>query len=413
MDGAHPAEVRVTYCWVNPDGTCGTSVEAINPCWPRHRGDHPQLPELSHKAEITTIHKPWSLFNKIETVNNRILNLQPPHFLDRKPDTLDKLVHWKASMFRAFLFHFAITVLYGLLHSDYFDHFVLFVSGVSLLNSSSVSRQDIQTASLLLSSFVENFEVLYGKRHMCHNVHMLLHLGESVQYLAPLWATSCFPFENMNGKLVQLVHGTRHAGLQISANLSMVTRLPLMIHNLENVDVKQYCKRLRYKWMQLKVSCKIGENIFCIGNFKPLSLTDHWMLAEISQVTLQPCLESIQVFHRLYKDGFIFVSINYRKSQRDSSFVKYDCRNSVELGNIVSFVRISETNTNHYAVIKRLESSLPFHSDVHPVRHLHEIHTPHVGIDVVPVTSLLTVLFNVEVSGVLYVSEPLNSFESE
>ncbi|KAK3924508.1 UTP--glucose-1-phosphate uridylyltransferase [Frankliniella fusca] len=38
MDGAHPAEVRVTYCWVNPDGTCGTSVEAINPCWPRHRG---------------------------------------------------------------------------------------------------------------------------------------------------------------------------------------------------------------------------------------------------------------------------------------------------------------------------------------------------------------------------------------
>ncbi|KAK3913082.1 Neurexin-3b [Frankliniella fusca] len=67
MDGAHPAEVRVTYCWVNPDGTCGTSVEAINPCWPRHRGDVlvslfrypcsqsiPQLPELTHKAEITT-----------------------------------------------------------------------------------------------------------------------------------------------------------------------------------------------------------------------------------------------------------------------------------------------------------------------------------------------------------------------
>ncbi|KAK3908840.1 Ribonuclease HII [Frankliniella fusca] len=44
MDGAHPAEVRVTYCWVNPDGTCGTSVEST-----------PQLPELTHKAEITTV----------------------------------------------------------------------------------------------------------------------------------------------------------------------------------------------------------------------------------------------------------------------------------------------------------------------------------------------------------------------
>ncbi|KAK3910812.1 putative RNA 2'-phosphotransferase, partial [Frankliniella fusca] len=34
MDGAQPAEVRVTYCWVNPDGTCGTSVEVINPLPP-------------------------------------------------------------------------------------------------------------------------------------------------------------------------------------------------------------------------------------------------------------------------------------------------------------------------------------------------------------------------------------------
>ncbi|KAK3932736.1 Phosphoglycerate kinase, partial [Frankliniella fusca] len=337
--------------------------------------------------------EPFSIHSKIKTVNGRIKNIEPPHFLERMPETIDKLVHWKASMFRAFLFNFSLPVLFGVLCTEYFENLILFVTGVSLLNSSSVSPEDIQIASLVLSSFVENFQTLYGKRHMSHNLHMLLHLSENVEYLAPLWVTNCFKYEDMNGRLLQLVHGTRHAGLQIHANLSMVTHLPLMVHNLENGNVKQYCQRLRYKWMQFKISSRIADNQFCIGAVKPLSPTDYWMLTEISQVTLHPTANNIQVFERLYKDGILYVYENYKKTHRVSSYVKYDCHSSKELGNIVTFVKITETSSDYYAVLKRLQSSHPFSSGLGPVRHLHEIHSPHVCIDVVPVSSLKTVLF--------------------
>ncbi|KAK0156882.1 hypothetical protein PV328_012166, partial [Microctonus aethiopoides] len=36
-----------------------------------------------------------------------------------------------------------------------------------------------------------------------------------VEDLGPLWTTSCFPFEDLLGKMVDYVHGTRYVGLQI------------------------------------------------------------------------------------------------------------------------------------------------------------------------------------------------------
>ncbi|KAE8739416.1 hypothetical protein FOCC_FOCC015084 [Frankliniella occidentalis] len=142
----------------------------------------------------------------MDIVNNRILEIDLPHFLDRMPEALDKLVHWKASMLRAFLFNFSLCVLAGVLPTGYFEHFILFVHGVAMLNTSSISSDDIKEASAILSILVENFEKLYGKRHTSHNLHMLLHLGKSLEYLAPLWVTNCFRFEDMNGRLVQLIH---------------------------------------------------------------------------------------------------------------------------------------------------------------------------------------------------------------
>ncbi|KAK3911570.1 Protein TIC 214 [Frankliniella fusca] len=352
----------------------------------------------------------FSLFSKIKTVNERILAIEPPHFLDRLPDTVDKLVHWKASMFRAFLFHFSLCVLRGILASDYFEHFILLVSGVAMLNSNSISQEDIQIANSLLTSFVQKFEILYGKRHMSHNLHMLLHLGQNVNYLAPLWVTNCFKFEDFNGRLLKLVHGTRHPGLQVLSNLSLVTHLPWLVDNLENSAVQSFCKLLSHK-LQLRAAYKIADNVFCIGDAKPLSSKDHWMLSEISQVTMKPTLESVHVFERLYKDGILYVSDNYKKTQRVSSYIKYLFHNSLEIGNIVTFIKLPATS-EYFALVKRLQYSAAFPTWNGP-RHLYQIHSPHLCIDVVPVCYLQTVLFKVQVSDTLYVSEPINNFELE
>ena len=47
------------------------------------------------------------------------------------------------------------------------------------------------------------------------NVHLLSHVTHYVRLYGPLWIHSCFWFEGMNGFLLQNVHGTNHATLQV------------------------------------------------------------------------------------------------------------------------------------------------------------------------------------------------------
>ena len=56
-----------------------------------------------------------------------------------------------------------------------------------------------------------------GDRHMTINIHSLLHLCDDVRDLGPLWSHSCFPFENMNGILKNMYHGSQHIDKQASA----------------------------------------------------------------------------------------------------------------------------------------------------------------------------------------------------
>ncbi|KAK3925298.1 Transcriptional regulator ManR [Frankliniella fusca] len=85
-----------------------------------------------------------------------------------------------------------------------------------------------------VDKFSKEFEVLYGVRHMSSNIHLLRHLATSVVDCGNLCVTSCFKFEDLNGKLAALVHGTKHATKQIYSNLQMLSELPLLVAALAN-----------------------------------------------------------------------------------------------------------------------------------------------------------------------------------
>lgn len=54
-----------------------------------------------------------------------------------------------------------------------------------------------------------------GKQFQTFNVHQLLHLPEVVADVGPLWSNSCFPFEDYNGDLRDLFHGTKNVDGQV------------------------------------------------------------------------------------------------------------------------------------------------------------------------------------------------------
>ena len=53
-------------------------------------------------------------------------------------------------------------------------------------------------------------ENLCGEKCMTINFHLLLHIPETVRQLRPLWTSPCFSFEDYNGKLGDIFHGTQH-----------------------------------------------------------------------------------------------------------------------------------------------------------------------------------------------------------
>ena len=145
------------------------------------------------------------------------------------PRSIKELAYWKASELKAFLYYYCIPILSTIMSPEYFNHLLLFVNDLYLLNADSISEEMILEAEHCLNEFVTQFERLYGCKYMVMNNHLLLHLDQVVRDHGNLWTTSCMPFEDFNGQLKRLVHGTRFASMQISSSLSQLLNLPILL----------------------------------------------------------------------------------------------------------------------------------------------------------------------------------------
>ncbi|KAK3910293.1 Acetyl-coenzyme A carboxylase carboxyl transferase subunit alpha [Frankliniella fusca] len=355
---------------------------------------------------------PFSAYAHTSTISARLLSLTPPHFLQRMHQPVEKLVHWKATEFRSFLFYVSLVLLQDVLKPDVYNHFALFVKGVSLLNSSSISPSDIMTAGTLLRQFVQEFEVIYGVDNMSHNVHMCTHLDHVVRLLGPLWATSCFQFEDINGRHKNLIHGTRHVGLQIHSKLSLITSLPLMVRQLKEGPAKIFCDNLRRKY-RFKIADVISPSVYCVGSVSDISQDNVWIFAVLRE-------------RGLLKDHLLYVSANYNRGERDSSYCKYKVDSSCKSGHIKFFVKLSCACVekcscsvpNKYLAVIKPAPVVPFRTESLTFNHICKVDASHVdeeffNIDIVDIYDLQTVLYKLDFLNIVYLSEPLNKHELE
>ena len=130
--------------------------------------------------------------------------------------------------------------------ADYLSHLALFVCAIYIFTSDSIPQEKYTIAKDLLIKFHKEFSDLYGRCSRTHvehniiffvflgvkatsmNVHLLQHLPECVRLWGPLWSYSCFHFENLNGYIKSLFHGTRDMTKQV-ANV-VVCRLLHIYH---------------------------------------------------------------------------------------------------------------------------------------------------------------------------------------
>ena len=96
-----------------------------------------------------------------------------------------------------------------------------------------------------------------------------------VKNIGPLWAGSCFGFEDFNGDLRTLFHGTNKVELQIAFSVCVQQKIPELIpllqHGSASKEFYQHMTEGRYS-----LKCKreeISTNVFALGIMSPASLS--------------------------------------------------------------------------------------------------------------------------------------------
>lgn len=304
----------------------------------------------------------FSLFQYEKLVSEYLCSAKPPHFLQRVPQSIAKLAFWKASEFQSFFFYYSLPVLRKVMDQVLFNHFQLLYLGVTLLCKESVTLADIELSQALLDEFVRKFETHYGLRYMTFNLHCIRHLPSVVKELGPLFTSTCYMFEDLNGILKKLVHGTQFAALQVNCNFELVTRLAVIISELTEGNVKRLCKKMSSRYERLNLTENIGVNVDVVG-----PVVKHLELDEIFHTCIQNIQGNVCFFERLKVHNLLYIAKMDSFGIKDP-YVIYTNNGFSYHGRVQIFVRVSECNCScvcscaakYFAVVQKFDCTSVF-----------------------------------------------------
>lgn len=269
----------------------------------------------SHRAE------PYSISDKVLEVDGRLAQIKPPNDITRCPRKVEtERQYWKASELRSFLLFYAPAVLIGILPYAYYEHFILLSEAIYILLGENITFVQIDHAEKLLQHFCLMFSALYQAGKETINIHSLLHLSDDVRNLGPLWTHSCFPFENFNGNLLKLFHGSQNVELQIVSAVAITQSLPVLSYKLSPGSVEEeFYKKLTVPLHVAKEQI-IETNIFALGSPTRETLRNEHLVALGCYLGYAPISSDVRSFKRVRIVGSIFHSLSYKRVTSRNSY---------------------------------------------------------------------------------------------
>ena len=269
------------------------------------------LPEHNSKA--------FSLATFVGLIDKRLKNIKPPNNITRLPRSIkDHLKYWKASEFRSWLLYYSLPVLRDIQSEDYFQHYLLFVNAIFILLQDSIMPVDIDRSESILKHFCCLFAALYGDRYMTCNVHQLLHLPEMVRQMGPLWAYSCFSFENANGNILKFFNGTQNVDFQIVETISLMQALPILQKKYIDSESPEDILLKTLKGTLNRQDHFLEDNIYVVGGTgkKRMSVSE---LEAVSQFLGHVPVHYV-TFNRIRIGNEILHSRNYKRVHARNSY---------------------------------------------------------------------------------------------
>ncbi|RXG58647.1 hypothetical protein Avbf_17945 [Armadillidium vulgare] len=220
---------------------------------------------------FTNTGNPWYIGSPKQRslLDKKLFEIKVPNYINRKPRSVSKWKFWKATEFGNFLYYY-IFILENILPVEYYKHILHLRAGLMLLLKRAVAKDDVIKANEHFHNFVCYFEILFGVQYSTFNIHMLLHLSQSVKKCGPLWGFSAFPFENNLRIFRTLITGSKIPTKQVVKKVKVIQFLNMISHENINNEVLKFCEinyNVGYSISKLDRPLKVG---------KPLEVTFPW-----------------------------------------------------------------------------------------------------------------------------------------
>ena len=106
-----------------------------------------------------------------------------------------------ADQWRNWIIIYSSVLLRNVLEKDHWDCWIMFVKAVKLFCGRIVKLSDVARADSLMQQFCVQFERLYGEKACTVNMHLHLHLYQSILDYGPTYGFWLYAFERYNGIL--------------------------------------------------------------------------------------------------------------------------------------------------------------------------------------------------------------------
>ncbi len=269
---------------------------------------------------------PFYIGRHVKQIDRELLKQRPPSEFSRPPLSIQShLRYWKASELRYWLLFYSLPLLLNHLPSLYWHHYALLVCAIHIMLSDSITSTQVDAAEQMLADFYHLMPQLYGESSCTHNCHLLSHLGKYVRLWGPLWTHSAFGFESKNGHLKHLFHGKTDIVHQIIFNTDVAITLQRVYKQLferESEYTMNYINSLSRLAPKSNMR-SIGSHMYIVGNCKAVPPT-------LEQAAALICGNSIEIFSRLLKNGILYYSQDYKRSnliKRDNTICYYQDTN--------------------------------------------------------------------------------------
>ena len=186
----------------------------------------------------------------LQVIQARVDKFRLPHVIGRIPYKIaSNFANFTAEEWRNWTNVFSLSVLKDILPESHYKCWTSFVQACHLLCTRMISRAEVEEAHSHLKAFVQQYAHLYGEDHLTPNMHLHLHMRESLLDFGPTYSFWLFSCERYNGTLGSFKTNNRSVETQIIDRFLADQRLTW---KKEDTTVEEIHETLRPAFEQLQ-----------------------------------------------------------------------------------------------------------------------------------------------------------------